>query len=164
MVLPRSEGRIEIDAAGHPAQKLAELLGGAERIVRIFSDGLDPEIFDTEEVAAELSRLARKGYQCEVRILIKDSYALVKRAHRLGTLHRRLVSSVQIRKLSYIPEHYVPNYVLVDDHGVFFDPKEDDKVRYMNADDRPLVKHYAEQFDELWSKSGPDPELRVMPM
>lgn len=164
MVLPRTEGRIEIDASGQPALRLGELLTGAERIVRIFSDTLDPEIFDTEQVAAELSRLARAARQCEVRILIKDSHALVKRAHRLGALHRRLVSTVQIRKLSYLPEHYVPNYVLVDDHGIFFDPKDDDKVRFMNADDRPLVRHYAEQFDELWSKSGPDPELRVMPM
>ena len=84
MVLPRTEGRIEIDAAGQPALRLGELLGGAERIVRIFSDTLDPEIFDTEQVAAELSRLARAARQCEVRILIKDSHALVKRAPSTG--------------------------------------------------------------------------------
>ena len=164
MVMPNSEGRIEIDASERPAERLATLLQRAERMVRIFSDTLDPDLFDNDAVAGELSRLVRSGRQCEVRILVKDSHALVKRSHRVGTLHRRLVSSVQIRKLGYLPEHYVPNYVLVDDCGVFFDPRDDDKVYFMNVDDRAFVRHYLEQFDELWSRSGPDPELRVMAM
>ena len=164
MVQPKAEGRIEIDPADEPGARLAELVRGGERIVRILSDELDPELFDTEALAEELSRIARRGQQCEVRILLKDSHNLSKRRHRIGTLHRRLVSSVQIRKIAYFPEHYVANYVLVDDHGIFLIPMEDDKVTFMNHDDRPLVKHYVEQFDSLWSRSGPDPELRVMPM
>lgn len=164
MVQPKAEGRIEIEPAENPASRIAELVQAGERIVRILSDDLDPELFDTEALAEELSRIARRGQQCEVRILLKDSHNLSKRRHRVGTLHRRLVSSVQIRKISDYPEHYVANYVLVDDHGIFLIPKEDDKVTFMNHDDRPLVKHYTEQFDTLWSRSGQDPELRVMPM
>jgi hypothetical protein len=34
----------------------------------------------------------------------------------------------------------------------------------VNADDRPLVRHFTEQFDELWSRCMQDPELRVMPL
>ena len=71
---------------------------------------------------------------------------------------------VLLRKLTYCPDHYVANYVLVDDGGIFFIPNEDDKVCFWNRDDRPLVRHYTEQFDELWQRSSPDPELRFMPM
>lgn len=164
MVLPRSEGRIEVPATGDPAGRLCELVAGAERIVRIFSDALAPELFDNQALASALSQLARSGRQCEVRILIRDSELLVKRAHRLGALHRRLLSVVQIRKLGPQTEHQAANYVLVDDRGIFFIPMEDDKVCFMNHEDRPLVRHYTERFDDLWARSGSDPELRVLPL
>ena len=164
MVQPKAEGRIELPAGAAQAEALQELVRGAERSVRILSDALDPDLFDHEALATELSRLVRGGRQCEVRILVKDSHNLVKRSHHLGTLHRRLVSSVQVRKLAQFPEHYVANYVIVDDRGVFFLPMVDDKSCFANPDDRPLAKHYTEQFDEIWSRSGPDPELRVMRM
>ena len=164
MVQPKAEGRTEIPAGSAQAQALQELVRGAERSVRILSDTLDPDLFDHEALSAELSRLVRSGRQGEVRILVKDSHNLVKRSHQLATLHRRLVSSVQVRKLTQFPEHYVTNYVIVDGRGILFLPMLDDKVCFVNADDRALAKHYAEQFDELWSRSGPDPELRVMPM
>jgi signal transduction histidine kinase len=164
MVQPKAEGRSELAGAEEQVAALLDLLRGAERSVRILSDALDPALFDHEPLAAELSRLVRTSRQCEVRILVKDSQHMVKRSHHLATLHRRLVSSVQVRKLTQFPEHYVTNYVIVDTRGILLLPMQDDKVCFANADDRALAKHFAEQFDELWSRSGPDPELRVMPM
>jgi hypothetical protein len=164
MVRPKSEGRVEIEASGDQAGALCELVRGAQHIVRIFSDVLSPQLFDHAGLAGELSRVARQGRACEVRILVKDSQFLTRRTHRIGALHQRLVSSVLLRKLTYCPDHYVANYVLVDDSGIFFVPNEDDKVCFWNRDDRALVKHYTEQFDDLWHRSSPDPELRFMPM
>jgi hypothetical protein len=164
MVLPRAEGRIELAASDDRAGALSELVRDARHIVRIFSDHLSPQLFDNEDLARELSRVARQGRPCEVRILIKSSQFLVKRPHRLGALHQRLLSSVLLRKLAYCPDHYLVNYVLVDDCGIFLIPNDDDNSCFLNREDRPLVKHYSEQFDELWQKSGPDPDMRVMPM
>jgi hypothetical protein len=164
MMQPKALGRVELQPTDDQAAALAGLAQDAERIVRIFSDELAPDLFDSAALADELSRVARHGRQCEVRILIKNSVQLVKRAHRLGALHRRLVSSVPIRRLGYNPDHYVPNYVLIDDRGVFYIPNEEDKVSFLNRDDRALVKHLTEQFDELWQKSIPDVDLRNMPM
>lgn len=164
MLMPRSEGRIELLPADDQADALCQLVNGATRIVRILSDNLKPELFDNAELAEALSRVARHGRQCEVRMLVKDTSMLIKRAHRLGALHRRLPSLVLLRKLSYCPDHYVPNYVLVDNTGVFFIPNEEDKVSFVNDSDRPLVKHYIEQFDDLWQKSMGDPEMRTVPV
>ena len=117
-----------IDVTIAEAGALCELLRGAQHIVRIFSDSLSPQLFDHAGLASELSRVARQGRACEVRILLKDSQFLTRRTHRIGALHQRLVSSVLLRKLTYCPDHYVANYVLVDDGGIFFIPNEDDKV------------------------------------
>ncbi len=161
---PRSEGRIEIESAADQAGIVCELARNARHLVRIFSDDLAPVLFDNEELVRELSRVARQGPPCEVRILIKDSQNLRQRGHRLAALHQRLVSSVPLRKLGYCPERYIANYMLVDDGGVFFIPGEDEKVSFWNRADRAFVRYLAEQFDELWHKSSADPELRFMPM
>lgn len=161
---PSAEGREELQTPEQQAQGLARLVDGADRIVRIVSDRLDPALFDNQALADALSAVARKGRQCEVRILVHSTALLVKRRHRLIELHRRLVSSMPIRRLAHVPETLVADFVLVDDHGLFWIPRDEDKVCYLNSDDRPMVKHLIEQFDDLWSRSQPDPELRVMPM
>lgn len=164
MINPKADGRVELDASADPVEALAGLLRTAQRIVRILSDALDPALFDHPAVEAELSRVARHGRQCEVRILLKDSDNLSKRRHRIGRLHRRLPSSLRILKPALVPEDLIANYVLVDDCGVFFLPMEDDKFCFLNHDDRPLVKHLSLQFDDMWERAVPDPELRVMPL
>lgn len=164
MVLPKAEGRVELDASSDQVDALLGVLQQAQRIVRILSDALDPALFDHAGIAAELSRVARQGRQCEVRILLKDSHNLSKRNHCIGSLHRRLVSSVRILKPTSVPEDSAANYVLADDCAVFFLPMEDDKSGFMNHDDRPLVKHLALQFDDMWARAIQDPELRLMPL
>lgn len=164
MMNPSSEGRIELAASEDQAGALCQLLRSGRHLVRIFSDQLDPNLFDHADIATELSRIARAGRQCEVRILIKDTEMLVKRAHRLAGLHQRLSSAVLLRKLTYCPELYPHNYVLVDDAGLFYIPNDEDKTCFSNAEDRAFVKHCAEQFDHLWERSTADPELRFMPM
>jgi hypothetical protein len=164
MVLPKAEGRVELDASADQVPALAGVLRGAQRIVRILSDALEPALFDHDEITAELSRVARHGRQCEVRILLKDSRNLSKRSHGVGMLHRRLTSCVRILKPTLMPEDFAANYVLADESGVFFMPMEDDKFCFLNHDDRPLVKHLVLQFDDMWARAVPDPELRLMPL
>lgn len=162
MINPKADGRVELDASADQVAALVTVLNVAQRMVRILSDALDPALFDHPSIAAELSRVARHGRQCEVRILLKDSSYLSKRRHRIGSLHRRLPSSLRILKPTLVPEDFLGNYVLADDCGVFFLPMEDDKFCFLNPDDRPLVKHLALQFDDMWERAVPDPELRVM--
>ncbi len=164
MITPKAEGRVELDASSDQVAALVGVLQVATRTIRILSDALDPALFDHPAVAAELSRVARQGRQCEVRVLLKESHNLSKRAHAIGNLHQRLVSSLRILKPTLVPEDFVANYVLCDDCGVFFLPMEDDKFCFLNRDDRALVKNLSLQFDEMWARAEPDPELRIMPL
>lgn len=161
---PKAEGRIELQPADDRRGALLDLLRSGERAIRIVSDRLDPDLFDHADIAAELSRIARRARECEVRILVKESHELVKRTHEVGTLYRRLPSSVVIRKLDYSPETQVANYVLVDHHGVLYLPGNDNRSCFVNRDDRALVKYLIEQFDPLWDRCTEDPELRSMPI
>lgn len=159
---PSVEGRVELDAEQPHAPPLTELVRSGRRIVRILSDDLHPDVFDDQALADAMSGLARDNRHSEVHILIKGSHLLVGRHHHLLALYRRLPSLVTIRKLTYCPELYVANYMLVDGHGLYFDPRDDDKVSFINSEDRAMVKHLSAQFDELWAKSDSDTELRSL--
>ena len=161
---PGSEGRQELAECEQQAAGLVSIVARATRIVRVLSQELNPELFDNKALVSELSRVARLGRQCEVRILVQSTHLLVKRRHRMAALHARLLSSVPIRTLPHMPEHVTADYVLADDSGVFWMPRAADRVCFMNAFDRPRVKQLTEQFDELWFRAQPDPELRVMPL
>lgn len=159
---PGTEGRVELEPDESPTGHLIDLVREGRRIVRIFSDDLDPDIFADAGLAEALSEFARLNRRSEVRILIKNSEYLVGRSHDITNLNRRIPSLVAIRKLTYAPELYIDNYLLVDDHGLYYDPKDENQIRFINANDRPMVKHLSLQFDELWAKSHEDPELRSL--
>ena len=157
---PSPEGRVELHPDEPHAPQLAELVRHGRRLVRILTDDLHPSVFDDDELSQALSELARKNRRSEVHILIKDSHHLTESSHHLAELNKRIPSLVAVRKLTYCPELYVANYMLVDDKGLYYDPRDDDKISFINAEDRATVKHLAMQFDELWAKSQNDPELR----
>ena len=159
---PSVEGRVELDPEHHHAPPLTELVRSGRRLVRILSDDLHPDIFDDIDFSEALSKLARDNRHSQVHILVKTTQYLVGRGHHLTQLYRRLPSLVTIRVLTYCPNIYVANYMLVDSNGLYYDPRDDDKVSFVNDNDAPMVKHLAAQFDELWEKSETDTELRSL--
>lgn len=159
---PNSEGRVELTAEEPHTPHLVELVRSGRRLVRILTDELHPSVFDDEALSYALSELARDNRHSEVRILVKQSHYMVGRSHHLAILNKRIPSLVSVRKLTYNPESYVGNYMLVDDAGLYYDPRDDEKICFINPDDGPTVKHLGLEFDELWSKSQDDPELRSL--
>jgi predicted GNAT family N-acyltransferase len=155
----------QVVAVAYPepfASLCVEMTKAARRSVRIFSPQLDHDVFDRSELASALAEVARGSRYGEVRILISDSRPMVKRGHRLLDLSRRLSSSVTIQKLSAHPELPSDSFVLSDDRGTLFKPNDSDRDGFYDPESRTRAKPYIDKFDELWLKSRPDPELRVL--
>ena len=87
---------------------------------------------------------------------------MVKRGHRLLELARRIPTSVMIQKLSDHPELPGESFVLSDDNGTLYKPLDSDRDGFYEPDDRARAKPYIDRFDDLWLKSQPDSELRVL--
>lgn len=134
----------------------------AQRSVRIFSPDLDRDVYDNDELAHALAGLARRSRYSAVKILICDSRPLVKRGHRLLALSRRLSSSISIQKLEDHPDLPKEGFILCDDNVSLLKPLDSDRDAIYDPDSRARVKPYLERFDELWTRSRPDSELRVL--
>ena len=144
-------------------REAAEIVAAtARRHIRIFSPHLEPEIFESQTLLDALSTVARQHRYSEVRILIVHNDLIVSRGHRLVDLSRALPSSVMLRKLNYNPGDYPGSYLLADTQGVVHRPEEDDDHGYACSDYPSRAKELAEQFDQLWERSYPDPELREL--
>lgn len=144
------------------AATIMQLTQQADRKIRILSPNLEPDLFDSDGMTDALSALARKHRDSEVQILILDSKPIVRRGHRLLKLHRRLSSSVKIRKPANAAEDIKEALVITDQIAVFVQSIREPDKRWANFNNRPMAEDYCAQFDELWHRSIDDPELRTL--
>src|SRR5207244_1795501 len=93
---------------------LLDLTRQCQRHLRILSNSLDHELYNSNEFFEALSQLARSSRYTEIRLLIVDNRPLVQRGHVLLDLQRRLSSSIQLRRVSCEPEDIRENYLLAD--------------------------------------------------
>ena len=132
------------------------------RYLRIYTPNLESELYDNREFAEAVSKLARSSRFAEIRILIADTRLIIARGHALLELHRRLPSSIAIRKLT-IDTHGLPQpFLIADESGLLLRPDDGEGPSFANFCDRVTAKSLIDLYDPLWDRSYPDPELRSL--
>lgn len=132
----------------------------ARRSIIIFSEDLEGWLYDNDEFTAALMELAQKSRNSSVRLLIRDSRQLLLHGHRLLRASHRASDKITLRKLPSIQSEKHPCFMIVDDNGLLFrqDPQVLQGIGY--TDYRARAKPLLEQFEQLWARSGTDPDLR----
>lgn len=141
---------------------LVEALAHPRRHLVILSHLLDHTLFDAPELVDAISRFARSSPSADVRILIRDSSAIVSRGHRLVELSRRLDSHISIARIGDEVPVNDESFVTWDGLGFFVLPDFRDYTALADPYDPVQAKHLLEAFDYYWSRSAPDPELRTL--
>ncbi len=137
----------------------------ARRILRIRSVHLDRAVFDSAELEAVLSALARRHAQCQVRILVADPQAFAASSHRLLTLARRLPTPVQLRAVrSAIGDsaESQSTYVIADEKAVFMQTHSDASNAFVDLAASAQARNLALEFDQAWDRALDHPELREL--
>ena len=137
---------------------LLEMLAETSRHVDIVSPQLEPLLLDDDEVVAALVRLARRGRQTRIRVLVQELRPVIESGHRLLTLSRRLSTAMTVRVLQEHSEWRGETVVVCDrQRGLLL---KLDEHRWRPLDDAPDASREAERFDRLWLASEASPELR----
>lgn len=139
-----------------------ELAQQSRRQLRLLSHTLESELFDRDDFASALSKLARASRFSEIRILVLEVKPIVERGHRLLELCRRLSTTLHIRRADCEPETIKENFLVADDRGVLCYMLREPEKAWADFNNLPLAQDYATQFDELWHRSIDDPELRLL--
>jgi predicted GNAT family N-acyltransferase len=164
-LLLRTQRMLGVDGGRFKANRRDTALDLAQqcrRQLRLLSHDLAPELFDSPEFAAALTRLARSSRVAEIRILVLEVRPLVQRGHALLELQRRLSSNVRMRRADCAPTDLRENYLVADQRGVLCYALREPEQAWADYNNQPLATDYAAQFDELWGHAIDDPELRLL--
>lgn len=145
------------------AELLHRLIKRAERQVRIFSQQLEPVLYNHQHICDLLSELARKNRHTGIRILAQQTRSVASEGHCLIQLAQRLSSSVQIR-IPSTPEllRFRQSWLIIDNHSIMLIDNPD---RYQGSaveNNRLYVKTKLEFFDHAWENSQPDQNTRQL--
>lgn len=143
-------------------QQTLTLVGETRRHLAILSRSLDAPLYDSEEFAAAVSRLARSSRYAQVQILVKETDTIIERGHRLARLSQRLSSKVALRKLTLEPTNADMAFMLCDSSALLY--KNDDLIYRGFVDKKAAaeVKRLREIFDYLWQYAEAEPRLQQL--
>lgn len=145
------------------AKYLQQMLASGRRYVDILSAQLDPQLFAHPDVCDQLSRLAREHRHAEIRILVKETSALLGKRHALIALQQRLTSKIKIRQLKVAPQNESQGYVIVDQRQLLLQHHDGEFDGFCNTDTAPQAKALLEEFNALWQRQADEiAELRPL--
>ena len=156
--------RIALDGIDPFREYALNVLGVAQRQVRILSSKLDPNIYDTAKFCEQLFEFTKLHPYAEVQILVRDAHLLVQDSHRLLHLYHRLPSHIEIRTLKPSTKTLHTEFMVVDHHGILYRQTPDRYIGYAILYSPLEAKELAGDFVQLWEASEPDPELRSLPI
>ena len=137
-----------------------DMVGQSRRTLDIASRTLDPGLYNTSAFAQAVRNLALHSRNSRIRLLVRDTTALVSHGHRLIELTQALSSFISVRRLA--PEHREFNeaWLIADNTGYMRRPSAD---RYEgNADfaDRRHAEELTRRFEAMWDCAEADPNLK----
>ncbi|GMU44175.1 MAG: GNAT family N-acetyltransferase [Xanthomonadales bacterium PRO6] len=136
------------------------LVASARRELCIYTRDLEPTIYEDAAVLEGIRQVALAGRGASVRILLQDTTRCVREGHRLIDLAQRLSSIVHIRRPTEEDLQFAGAYLLNDSGGYFYRTFGD---RFDGDGDLcypPRRDELKRQFDEVWERAEPPPELR----
>jgi hypothetical protein len=137
------------------------LTGLAEREVALFTQQLEPLLYNHAAVCDAWSKLARENRHARIRIIAQSTRSAATQGNCLIDLAQRLSSKIQIRTPA-TPElqTFSESWLIIDDHGMLRINNPERWEGSLILNDRRVVREQLEFFDKAWENSEPDIQTR----
>ena len=139
-----------------------QLAKHSERQVRIFTDTLDPRVYDNDEICQAIHRLVTGHPHSRVMILVRNTEDLAKHFHRLVETFQRLSSHIELRRLNRELDTFHQEFITGDISAVLYIQNPRRSIGYLCLHSPLEAKKLNEEFDVLWNHSLPDPQIRQL--
>ncbi|MBA8887980.1 putative GNAT family N-acyltransferase [Dokdonella fugitiva] len=142
---------------------IGELLADAKYELAIYTRDLDAALFDVAASLDAIKRVALSGRHARIRVIVHDPRKAVADGHRLVTLAQRLSSAIAIRTpVEEQDLQYPAAFLLNDRRGYLFRPLgnrlDGEGSTYAPGRHAQLTA----LFDQIWERSAPSEDLRVL--
>jgi hypothetical protein len=146
-----------LDQAVAAALEIAKL---ARYRLAICTPDLEPTLYSTPEFRDEVRRVARASRFAQVRILVRDPQRAIREGHHLIELANSLSSYVHIRLPNPDDEQRIDAWVIADDDAILHRPVADRPEGVVEVGSSALARELLRNFDRLWERALPDPNMR----
>lgn len=137
------------------------LINAAELSIAIFSQQLEPLLYNHSALCEKMSALARKNRHSRIRILAQQTLSASSNGHCLINLSQKLSSYIQIRLPSTMEiQRFSESWLIVDNHSICQISNLERYEGTLIQHDRLHVKTQLEFFDHAWENSLPDQQTR----
>jgi hypothetical protein len=155
-----------LDISLHSREQVRDIVQAfaeqAQRTLSLLTMDMEPAIFDKSAFLDAITRLSRQSRDASFRILLLDSRRVAQQGHRLIELSRRLGSTIQFRCPPSDYQHTGLTFLTCDDTGYFCRPLSSRYEGNANFNSPGEVARLNKSFKELWDRSEPDSELRML--
>ncbi len=138
-------------------EAVQHLVNSAQRHIAIFSQQLEPLLYNHLAICEKMSQLARKNRYTQIRIIAQQTRLAASSGHCLIQLAQKLSSYVQIRTPD-TPElqRFSQSWLIIDDHSMCVITNPERFEGKLIEHDRSYVLNQLEFFDNAWENSIPD--------
>jgi hypothetical protein len=134
----------------------------ANRVLSIFTHDLEPQIYGEEPFLEAVKRLVLARAYAKVRVLIADPARAVVAKNRFLAMARRLTSCIDMRSMSEEVACTAGAFIIADDRALVYRPRADSWDGMSDMNDPAVAKIYLNFFEEIWSTSVQESQLRQM--
>lgn len=155
-----SDLRRELESWTDNQAAAVEVGTAAKRALRMLTYDLEPQIYGEPAFIEVVRGVATSGRFASVRVLVQDSARAVRDGHRLVELARRLPSFIELRKPHSDHRDLIEAYLVADERALLYRKQADRYEGFVDVDDPLQARRLVREFDQVWGRATPDPELR----
>lgn len=155
-----SDHRRELESWTDNQVAAVEVGTAAKRALRMLTYDLEPQIYGEPDFIEVVRGVATSGRFASVRVLVQDSARAVRDGHRLVELARRLPSFIEMRTPHADHRNLIEAYLVADERALLYRKQADRYEGFVDVDDPLQARRLVREFDQVWGRAAPDPELR----
>jgi hypothetical protein len=140
---------------------VAEIATRARRTLSIYTTDLEPQIYDTDLFLEPVKRLVLARSHARLRVLISNPGRVSREGNRFMMMARRLTSYIDLRNVAPEFRGNPCSFIVADDTAIAYRQQASKWEGIVACDDTTIVKRYLAYFDEVWSGSLIQPEMRA---
>ena len=160
--LGRTDETVKLELREESQAAITRMAQQCSRSIDIISRDLDPDLFDTAEFLDAVRAMILNNRRARVRLLVMDPKKIVSKGHRMVELARTLSSFIEFRVPSAEHRDFNEMLMVADNTGYLHRLNPDRFEATVNFNDKLVSKHLMLEFDEMWSKSTTDSNLRKL--
>lgn len=143
-------------------QAVVEVASEATRRISIFTQDLEPGIYDDPDFLEVVKRLVLSQGYGRIRVLVANPSRAVKTGNNFVYLARRLNTYIEFRHVREDLRTHAESFCIADETALVYRLQADRWEGIADTHEPSVAKIYGSLFDDIWQASEVETEFRQL--